>query len=221
MQRSHFNIREKGFTLIELLVVIAIIAILASILFPVFARARENARRASCMSNVKQLALATLMYTQDYDEKLPPSYAQGAPASMDWWGPIIQPYVTSIQVYFCPSDSSQTQSKAYDPASVSYGWNYDFLQLAPLGDYLHGGVSIASINAVSQTVLLGDSNGQLTATTPPAPSNRYIIYPNNVYAPVARHLGGVNMAFVDGHVKWYIVPGVLTQGPALWNGLGS
>ena len=71
---------RRGFTLIELLVVIAIIAILAAILFPVFARAREKARQSSCLSNVKQLALGTMMYCQDYDERLPASYTIGAPA---------------------------------------------------------------------------------------------------------------------------------------------
>lgn len=210
---------RKAFTLIELLVVIAIIAILAAILFPVFARARENARRSSCMSNVKQLSLATLMYTQDYDEKLPPAYANGAPVGMDWWGPIIQPYVKSIQVYFCPSDSAQTSSNSYNPASVSYGWNYYFLQNKPMGDDLHGGASLAAIEAVSQTVLLGDSNGETTGS-PPVPSNRYIIYPCCTYIPVERHLGGVNMAFVDGHVKWFQVP-TLVNNYTLWTGSGS
>jgi len=94
-----------GFTLIELLVVIAIIAILAAILFPVFARARENARRASCQSNLKQIGLGVLMYAQDYDEKYPFS---------DWWAPAtpkpqgwanrVQPYLKSIGVFGCPSD---------------------------------------------------------------------------------------------------------------------
>src|SRR5690606_28544578 len=88
------KLESKGFTLIELLVVIAIIAILAAILFPVFARARENARRASCMSNEKQLALGLLMYTQDYDERLPDYHGGTAPYFPD----LIFPYVKSYQV---------------------------------------------------------------------------------------------------------------------------
>jgi prepilin-type N-terminal cleavage/methylation domain-containing protein/prepilin-type processing-associated H-X9-DG protein len=216
---THEIRRKTGFTLIELLVVIAIIAILAAILFPVFARARENARRTSCLSNTKQLGLATLMYDQDYDEKLPPAYANGAPSTMNWWGPIIEPYVKSVQVYFCPSDSAQTSSSTYSPASVSYGWNYYWLQNKPMGDDLHGGVSLAAIDAVSQTVLLGDSNGETTGT-PPVPSNRYIIYPCCAYIPVERHLEGVNMAFVDGHSKWYKVP-ALVDNYTLWTGKGS
>src|SRR5215210_107980 len=89
---------HRGFTLIELLVVIAIIAILAAILFPVFARARENARRASCQSNLKQLSLGMIQYVQDYDERL--VYTTYGEAS---WRIRIFPYVKSSQVYFCPS----------------------------------------------------------------------------------------------------------------------
>jgi prepilin-type N-terminal cleavage/methylation domain-containing protein/prepilin-type processing-associated H-X9-DG protein len=213
------NTRKRAFTLIELLVVIAIIAILAGILFPVFARARENARRSSCMSNVKQLSLAVLMYSQDYDEKLPPAYANGAPSGMDWWGPIIQPYIKNIQVYFCPSDYTQSSTSNYNASSVSYGWNYYFLQNKPLGDDLHGGASLASIDAVSQTVLLGDSNGETTGS-PPVPSNRYIIYPCCAYIPAERHLEGVNMTFVDSHAKWFKVP-ALVDNYTLWTGNGG
>src|ERR671914_167689 len=88
----------KGFTLIELLVVIAIIAILAAILFPVFARARENARRASCQSNLKQLGLGIMQYSQDYDERLVHTGYDEAS-----WRIRIFPYVKSAQIYFCPS----------------------------------------------------------------------------------------------------------------------
>lgn len=118
--------RKKGFTLIELLVVIAIIAILAAILFPVFARARENARRASCQSNLKQIGLAMMQYTQDYDEYLPryqagrwdPSagnwVADGQPIwSDDWyassgpyWWQSIYPYTKNAQIYICPSNTN-------------------------------------------------------------------------------------------------------------------
>jgi prepilin-type N-terminal cleavage/methylation domain-containing protein/prepilin-type processing-associated H-X9-DG protein len=109
---------NSGFTLIELLVVIAIIALLAAILFPVFARARENARRASCQSNMKQLALGMIQYTQDYDETFPVSAAYGSPhysSYPNWeiqqtptWGAQIFPYVKSVQVYACPSDRTKS-----------------------------------------------------------------------------------------------------------------
>ena len=91
----------QAFTLIELLVVIAIIAILAAILFPVFARARENARRSSCLSNLKQIGLGVMQYTQDYDEKYPCRYMASETFS---WRRNIFPYVKSTQVFACPSN---------------------------------------------------------------------------------------------------------------------
>jgi prepilin-type N-terminal cleavage/methylation domain-containing protein/prepilin-type processing-associated H-X9-DG protein len=97
-------LRLKGFTLIELLVVIAIIAILAAILFPVFARARENARRASCQSNLKQIGLSLMQYSQDYDELY---LNAGNDAGAYIWPDLIQPYVKNDQIFNCPSKSSQ------------------------------------------------------------------------------------------------------------------
>lgn len=94
--------RLKAFTLIELLVVIAIIAILAAILFPVFAQAREKARQASCMSNLKQLGLAEMQYVQDYDERTSGSYAN-SPAGRIYYPELIFPYVKSAQVFYCPN----------------------------------------------------------------------------------------------------------------------
>src|SRR6186713_437363 len=91
---------RTGFTLIELLVVIAIIAILAAILFPVFAQAREKARQASCVSNLKQITIGQLMYAQDYDETLVTSWARGFPGDFNFF---VQPYMKSLQVLHCPS----------------------------------------------------------------------------------------------------------------------
>src|SRR5215216_6026680 len=101
------NRSRRGFTLIELLVVIAIIAILAAILFPVFAQAREKARGAACLSNMKQIGLATMMYAQDHDDYLPYGYAYTWPGQKElyWWQDLCRPYVKNEAVYTCPSAS--------------------------------------------------------------------------------------------------------------------
>src|SRR4051812_17085103 len=98
--------RRTAFTLIELLVVIAIIAILASILFPVFGRARENARRSSCLSNMKQIGLGMYQYSQDYDEKFMLEWDGGTDAG---WKQIVQPYLKSTQIWACPSNTLNSQ----------------------------------------------------------------------------------------------------------------
>jgi prepilin-type N-terminal cleavage/methylation domain-containing protein/prepilin-type processing-associated H-X9-DG protein len=106
LQLSRRSVRRNGFTLIELLVVVAIIAILAAILFPVFARARENARRASCQSNLKQIGLGLIQYTQDYDEAVPADVfvsVQASDATHYKWMDAIYPYVKSTQIFDCPS----------------------------------------------------------------------------------------------------------------------
>lgn len=110
---QHNTFRKSAFTLIELLVVIAIIAILAAILFPVFARARENARRSSCQSNLKQIGLGILQYTQDYDEKLTPLWTGNSFPGRWRWMDCAQPYVKSTQLFNCPSDADANNRYNY------------------------------------------------------------------------------------------------------------
>ena len=151
------NGARSAFTLIELLVVIAIIAILAAILFPVFARARENARRSSCQSNLKQIGLGILQYVQDYDERMPSGLypESGNPlanllhAGQGWAGQIY-PYVKSSQIYACPSDSTQG-SGAATPISYAYNVNLssdDSFSVRPR--------SIAELVNTSKIVTLGE-----------------------------------------------------------------
>ena len=118
---------RKGFTLIELLVVIAIIAILAAILFPVFAQAREAARRTSCLSNLRQMTNAFLMYVQDYDETFQ-SQENGSGHDFDEVQSLMQPYIKNLQIFFCPSRTLTTPDCAttYNPSGKCYGYAPNF-----------------------------------------------------------------------------------------------
>lgn len=127
----HRDDKAKGFTLIELLVIIGIIAILAAILFPVFARARENARKTSCLSNMKQMGLAFMQYTQDYDEKFPRlqlSTLSGATKAPPYtypygWADALYPYTKSTQLLQCPSDSMGPNPDSTQVGFTDYGYN--------------------------------------------------------------------------------------------------
>lgn len=163
--RRNLDKNKPGFTLIELLVVIAIIAILAAILFPVFARARENARRASCMSNLKQLGIASLMYVQDYDEKYPHTVVVMQPSETppdggfwsgtDWfWPQTLYPYDNSIQVAVCPSSPYiPVVSGRIAPLEGSYGANVMVFSYYTSTST----ISIASLQSPANTYMLMDS----------------------------------------------------------------
>ena len=204
---------RRGFTLIELLVVIAIIAILAAILFPAFARARENARRASCQSNLKQIGLGIMQYTQDYDEKLPEFNPSGL-----GWAFVIQPYLKSTQMFQCPSDSVGSNPN-YDADNVTgaYAGKGSFTDYAynlNLGWQTTGFgiVSLASVTQPTQTVMCLDYTddraysyavGNLTYAA--AVAGLATLEDPNVAGKGdgTRHLEGINYLLADGHVKWY------------------
>jgi len=209
------GLKPKGFTLTELLVVIAIIAILAAILFPVFARARENARRASCMSNLKQIGLGTMMYVQDYDGNyFLRTYSSDGAGKISgtiysYWFPVtgkdwvLEPYIKSVQLFTCPS-STITRSYAYNvyPATTQYSEaqiDKPSQMLAFVDDQFGGGVAYPPTSTHPNT---WDSNFcQIPGTSVnPGCSADQRFY--------GRHLDGVNLAFMDGHVKWMKVTAV-------------
>jgi len=183
---------QSAFTLIELLVVIAIIAILAAILFPVFGRARENARKSSCASNLKQLGLAAQMYSQDFDEILPRIYVND-PSSKSW-AQIIQPYVKSTQAFNCPSYSDINYDGTFYSEKLAYGMNARFDPFYSSSQNI--GIPLARVSKPSETVLFTDGVNFRTTFTGGAmdtpPPDRKVAY---------RHLEMTNVAFVDGHVK--------------------
>jgi prepilin-type N-terminal cleavage/methylation domain-containing protein/prepilin-type processing-associated H-X9-DG protein len=209
------NRTRSGFTLIELLVVIAIIAILAAILFPVFAQAREKAGSISCLSNMKQIGTAAQMYVQDYDERLFFRASSTAPspwrdnvvitdsalrAQASWWN-LLMPYIKNDQVFTCPSDAGPTPSKDVN------------LNLTILRSYIAlttaASLSLAQIDYPVDTIIITekwdkDYTGPRTDSwiepfngdfTPDAQ------VPVRMFTAGNRHLNLINAAFFDGHAK--------------------
>ncbi|BCM92989.1 hypothetical protein IAD21_04874 [Abditibacteriota bacterium] len=213
---NHQRLRS-AFTLIELLVVIAIIAILAAILFPVFARARENARRASCQSNLKQIMLGWTQYSQDYDERVVPmtttGQSNGAGVVAFSWPVVLQPYIKSQQLFVCASKSELT---------VTYSYNGELARSSNATPCPPR--SLAAISSPSQTPAFVDSIGigypAASATVNQSlaffagnngrklkdPTDLTQGYDNSVSWSEAtasiRHFDGCNYAFADGHVKF-------------------
>ena len=218
---------KKGFTLIELLVVIAIIAILAAILFPVFARAREKARQTSCLSNVKQISLGILMYVQDYDERFPFLY-ESANSPRTGLIQITQPYIMNWDVHDCPSSNATTSVGSY-LGHRSYAYN------SRLMPHDASGRRLALVQRPSEIVMLADATQETghAAGRLRHPSYGLQYFPDNGgrltdpdgsncsqcsgthnatlsgsqcggrigFSFIERHNGGGNAAFVDGHAK--------------------
>jgi prepilin-type N-terminal cleavage/methylation domain-containing protein/prepilin-type processing-associated H-X9-DG protein len=212
---------RRGFTLIELLVVIAIIAILAAILFPVFAKAREKARQSSCLNNVKQITLGLMQYTQDYDERFPggagthwgdvaagyagwPNYPHGG------YVDAIYPYVKNVQVFMCPSDSlKDCLSNANIGGAHTYGSDvlpgtYPNQQLSYMYNYYfaNANMSLGSIDVPAETCLVAEGIQRPYVYTPAAVSPCYLTVTEARLQGGCRHNEGMNIGYVDGHAKW-------------------
>ncbi|MEO7715979.1 MAG: DUF1559 domain-containing protein [Capsulimonas sp.] len=200
---STYTKSKSGFTLIELLVVIAIIAILAAILFPVFAKAREKARQISCVSNLKQIGLGIMQYTQDNDEILPMARINDGKNSP--WQEQIMPYVKSTGVFKCPSNSDKALVNGSATVPTSYvashgGFNNNYLYggpgpINPDKTYgwgsLDGAVSLAAIQSPAQVI----QAGEVTSRTDPE------FWDNVNDMKFINHTTLTNFLFCDGHVK--------------------
>jgi prepilin-type N-terminal cleavage/methylation domain-containing protein/prepilin-type processing-associated H-X9-DG protein len=224
---SRFTSRSRsGFTLIELLVVIAIIAILAAILFPVFAQAREKARQTSCLSNTKQMGLALMMYVQDYDERFfsyPWQPETTCVAGRIAWTERIMPYVKNTGIFNCASNAFKApaaywrsycmQGDAANPDGIPVNYEVGYGLNEPFFTGMVGGgtegVAQAALQAPADIALIGDGvyawNFWNTQDTNGDTVREY--YWNQggqgweFYGP-ARHSGGANFTFADGHSKW-------------------
>ncbi len=192
---------RRGFTLIELLVVIAIIAILAAILFPVFARAREKARQTSCLSNLKQIALAALSYAQDYDE-VTVMFAQSSVAPNYDFHWLLEPYVKNSQIWDCPSNTAK-----FDINNVNkYGGGSYGIAYSDICTYARG-VALAQVAQPSDAIYFGDCSDHWLNTGPTTG-----VYGNHL---LGRHNEMANVNFMDGHAKAVKLSAVQSD-PTFW-----
>lgn len=201
---------RRGFTLIELLVVIAIIAVLAAILFPVFAQAREKARAVACLSNCRQIGLAFMQYAQDNDDRLPLSTDSSRDLS---WVVTLQPYIKNTQIYRCPDDASINWTTPLPGQAVTRLSSYF------LNDWLAGTLQYTALAAISSPAsVVYVSEGTANKTGDHFHPFRWVADPDNPGGPsaslfdstknqtlelaLAQHQGGLNNVYADGHAKW-------------------
>ena len=246
--RAHRN-QKSAFTLIELLVVIAIIAILAAILFPVFARARENARRSSCQSNLKQIGLAFMQYSQDYDEAYPGAMNAGImTSSTDYnmgWDLMIAPYLgikvdpsSSPLIMQCPSDAAarnyNNNARSYSMAG-KFDWE-DGQGSDPAQAYMVGvfhaspgyfqGRRLSEIPVPAQTLMVVEHPNfdnrwaDVGGVTCQSPMEQRVYAWTPFTVKDPMHFDGSNYLFADGHVKWMRGENTVGTGDVWWNAKG-
>jgi len=205
--------RSQGFALIELLVVIAIIAILAAILFPVFAQAREKARQTTCASNLRQLGLAAMMYAQDYDQHYVPWYGDGVSKGQGW-SSILTPYVKSEAMFTCPSDgvkrsNTKVAKRSYtmngdwfspDQRGLSRSYTTDKGTGPPLGGY-----SEADVEQPAMTIMFCDRwapDNFLLGQGYSVSASECHLHASTGHFGLNNHMDGSNFTMADGHTKW-------------------
>lgn len=210
---------RRGFTLIELLVVIAIIAILAAILFPVFAQAKAAAKRTACLSNTKQIGVGLYLYLDDFDDALPmanyPTWTTGQPTTVFAfhsgagiselsWADLLLPYAKSIPVFKCPADDAVVKTGSGTVVlgqKLSYALNYYFYrQPNGVSRFALTGGNMSEMAAPSSKIFVAE-----TGVNPATGAQAEIVRPDRFWG-FSRHIGGANYVMADTHAKNHKMP---------------
>ncbi len=219
---------RRAFTLIELLVVIAIIAILAAILFPVFAQAKQAAKKTQCLSNEKQVGTAVYLYLNDADDTLPmanlpaPAAYPAVPSTKfafhggegvgeQSWADLIQPYAKSLAIFTCPSDSSGVPSGtpttgAWKGQPLSLALNYYFYKLpGGVSRFALSGGTLSELANTSNKIFIAESSSKVVTSAAPNGTNQEIVRPDR-FTGFERHGGGSTYVMADTHAKYHAMP---------------